>query len=382
MRTVRFGVIGCGVMGREFVSAAARWCHLPDMRVRPEIVALCNRTLSPQRIDWFKANAPRIRQVTDDWRNLLDNPDVEAVYAAVPHNAHQEVYCAAISAGKHLLGEKPFGIDKEANAAILKTAAAYPGCFVRCVSQFLFIPAVQRIGRMLEEGAFGRIIEANVGFLHSSDLNPSKPINWKRTAAVNGQYGCMGDLGPHVMSVPIRAGWRIRTVRAVLSNIIKERPGVAGGTAACDTWDNATLLCEATDGVSDDVFPLTVRTQRISPGQTNNWYVQILGTRTSVRFSTRQINTLEILEYDGGEQSWRSIDMGHEVAYPSITPRIHQFGLCDALLQMWGAYLHELDGGQLPTRFAGCARPDETAVFHKLFSGALLSHAKSTSVHL
>ncbi|HEX43066.1 MAG TPA: Gfo/Idh/MocA family oxidoreductase, partial [Phycisphaerales bacterium] len=326
MRTVRFGVIGCGVMGREFASAAARWRHLPDMRVRPEIVAICNRTLSPRRIDWFTTHVPQIRQVTDDWRKLLDNPDVEAVYAAVPHNAHREVYCAAIDAGKHLLGEKPFGIDKEANAAILKTAADHPGCFVRCVSQFLFIPAVQRIGRMLEEGAFGRIIEANVGFLHGSDLNPNKPINWKRTATVNGQYGCMGDLGPHVMSLPIRAGWRIRSVRAVLSNIIKERPDGDGGTAACDTWDNATLLCEAADGVSDDVFPLTVRTQRISPGQTNNWYVEILGTRASVRFSTRQINTLEILEYDGGEQSWRYIDMGHEVAYPSITPRIHQFG--------------------------------------------------------
>ena len=50
MKTIRFGIIGCGLMGREFASAAARWCHLPEMEVRPEIVAICNR--SGKRFDW------------------------------------------------------------------------------------------------------------------------------------------------------------------------------------------------------------------------------------------------------------------------------------------------------------------------------------------
>jgi len=38
VRTVRFGIIGGGLMGREFASAAARWLHLADLDVRPEIV--------------------------------------------------------------------------------------------------------------------------------------------------------------------------------------------------------------------------------------------------------------------------------------------------------------------------------------------------------
>ena len=42
MKRIRFGIIGCGLMGREFASAAARWCHLLDMDVRPEIVAICD----------------------------------------------------------------------------------------------------------------------------------------------------------------------------------------------------------------------------------------------------------------------------------------------------------------------------------------------------
>jgi predicted dehydrogenase len=42
MKTVRFGIIGCGVMRREFAGTAARCCHLPEMTVRPEIVAICD----------------------------------------------------------------------------------------------------------------------------------------------------------------------------------------------------------------------------------------------------------------------------------------------------------------------------------------------------
>ena len=103
------------MMGREFASVAARWFHLPDTNVRPEIVAICHRTLSAEKDNWFKNNIPTIKQITSDYLKLLDNPDVEAVYISVPHNLHQELYCAALKAGKHLMGEKPFGIDKKAN---------------------------------------------------------------------------------------------------------------------------------------------------------------------------------------------------------------------------------------------------------------------------
>src|SRR5512134_1182233 len=99
MKTVRFGIIGCGLMGREFASAAARWCHLPDMPARPEIVALCNRSSGALR--WYQDNLPTVAQVTQDYRAVLANTNVDAVYVALPHNLHREVYCAAIEAGKH-----------------------------------------------------------------------------------------------------------------------------------------------------------------------------------------------------------------------------------------------------------------------------------------
>lgn len=372
MKTLRFGIIGCGLMGREFASATARWCHLPDAEGRPEIVAVCNR--SPGPFEWFQKHFPSIRQVTRDYRELLSNPEVEAVYIAVPHHLHQEVFCAALEAGKHVMGEKPFGMDLKANQAIMECLRRRPELFVRCASQWIFFPAAQRIGELLERQAFGRIIEASTGFLHSSDLDPNKPINWKRMVEYNGDYGCMGDLGMHVCALPFRAGWQPQDVRAVLSDIVKERPDASGARVPCRTWDNAILLCETQDPGSGELFPWTIKTQRIAPGQKNTWYIEIYGTRASARFSTREPKRLDYLQYNGGEQVWGQIQTGHETAYKTITGANFEFGSPDAILQMWAAYLHEFFQRKTPKLFAGCTTPEEAALSHRLFTAALLSH--------
>ncbi len=374
MRTVRFGIVGCGLMGREFAGAAARWCHLADADVRPEIVAVCDT--NPALRAWFAERFASVRQETADYRELLGNPAVEAVYIAVPHHLHAEFYTAAIEAGKHLMGEKPFGIDLDANLRIEAALAKHPGVFARCSSESPFFPAVQRIGAMLEAAAFGDIIEANTGFLHSSDYDAEKPINWKRRIEFNGAYGVMGDLGMHACHLGFRAGWRPRNVRAILSKIVKERPDGAGNRVPCLTWDNATLLCETVRAGGGDPFPWTIKTQRIAPGQKNNWYVEILGTRASARWSSAAADTLDLLTCERGEQVWGRIQTGHETAFKTVTGNIFQFGFTDSILQMWAAYLHEWQHGTPIRGFAGCVTPGEAALSHRLFTAALTSHAE------
>jgi predicted dehydrogenase len=378
MRTVKFGIIGCGLMGREFASAVARWCHLPDMDVKPEIVAICDA--SEKIMGWYTQNFTTIKQVTKNYKELLANKDVEAVYIAVPHNLHQGFYCAAIEAGKHLLGEKPFGIDKAANDAIMATIKKHPNVFVRCSSEFPFFPAMQRIGNMIETDAFGTILEVHSGFLHSSDLDPNKPLNWKRMIEFNGEYGCMGDLGMHTCHVPFRAGWRPVNVRAFLSKIVTERPDGKGGKAPCKTWDNATLFCEARDPKTAATFPLTIKTHRIAPGNRNTWYFEIWGIKACARWSTKNANSLEVLEYKGGEQVWQKIDMGHDVAFKSITGGIFEVGFSDSILQMWAAFCYELVHGKAHKKFAGCVTPEEVAMSHNLFTAALESHKTNQTI--
>jgi predicted dehydrogenase len=254
---------------------------------------------------------------------------------------------------------------------------------VRCASQFVFIPGAQRIAELLAAEAFGRIIEAEVGFLHSSDLNPNKPINWKRQLASNGEYGVMGDLGMHALALPLRAGWWPQTVRAILTQVVSERPAAAGSKklVPCETWDNATLLCDTVDSATGDRFPLTVKTHRIAPGEKNSWYIRIYGTKASAAFSTKEINTFWLLEYEpGGEQAWQRIDMGADTAFPTIDGGIFEFGFADAILQMWAAYLYELQHGAPRSHFAGCVTPEEAALSHSLFTAAVESQKRGQTV--
>lgn len=375
MRTVKFGIIGCGLMGREFGSAVARWCHLPEMMdVRPEIVAVCNRSEGP--MSWFTENFSSITQSTMDYRELLANPEVEAVYCAVPHNLHEELYCAIISAGKHLMGEKPFGIDRAANDAIMRCISQHPEVFVRCSSEFPFVPAVQKIGEMIENGEFGHITEVNTGFLHSSDLDLKKKINWKRRIEYNGEYGCMGDLGLHACHVPFRAGWRPVNVRAILSNLVHERPDDFGTMVPCETWDNATLLCETVSVSGGDSFPWTLKTQRIAPGEKDTWYLDVRGMKKCAYYSSKNTNTIEIIDCSDKEQAIQRIDMGHETAFKSITGGIFEFGFSDSILQMWAGFLYEMVHRVPLRKFAGCATPEEAALSHRLFTAALKSNAE------
>ncbi|TVR52220.1 MAG: gfo/Idh/MocA family oxidoreductase [Spirochaetaceae bacterium] len=376
MKSIRFGIIGLGLMGREFASACARWLHLPNMEVRPEIIAVCDTNI--ENAEWFRAICPSVKHVFTSYTDVLSCDDVDAVYCAVPHNLHAKMYCETIRAGKHLLGEKPFGIDLAANEQINAAIAENPHVLVRCSSQFPFTPAMQYICDMLEGGAFGRIIEVESGFLHSSDLNPEKPINWKRILAYNGEYGCMGDLGMHPCHVPFRAGFIPRNVRAVLSNIVTERPDASGRRVPCETWDNATLFCETTDPATGGAFPMTLKMQRIAPGETNTWYFHVRGTEASDRFTTKNINAVEILTYDGSRQNWETVEVGHATAFPSITGGIFEFGFSDAILQMWAGFLYELHHGKPIKKFAGCVTPEEAALSHRLFTAALKSYASAT----
>ena len=364
-RIIKFGVIGCGLMGREFASAAARWFHLTDTKARPEIVAVCD--LNPLLTDWFSANVPSVKQVTADYRELLANETVEAVYCAVPHNLHHNIYPDILSAGKHLLGEKPFGIDADANRQIQESILAHPDCLVRCSSEMPFFPGAQKLINFVRAGDFGDIIEVEAAFLHSSDLNPDKPINWKRMVDTNGAYGCMGDLGMHVLHVPLRLGWKPSRVSAALVNRFATRLDSQGNTVPCETWDNATILGHVDDDRGG--FPMVLKTWRIAPGHSNTWSIRILGTKKSAYFSTKNPRQWQFMTYAGGAGVWSVEDLGFESLFPAITGGIFEFGFADAIQQMWAAFVDELAGGN--ANGFGCVSPQEAADHHAVLNAAL-----------
>ncbi len=379
-RILNVGIVGLGLMGRELGSATLRFGHLLHLDFAPRITAICDT--NPALFDWFESNFDTIRVKSTDYHDLLSSADVDAIYCAVPHNLHAQVYTDIIRAGKHLLGEKPFGIDLEANRQIMQVIEQHPEVTVVCSSEFPFFPAAQRIVRYAREERFGTIIEAGCGLLHSSDLDPTKKINWKRMIEINGEYGCMGDLGMHALHVPLRLGWYPANVRALLNKVVKERPDANGDMVPCLTWDNATLACEVEAG--GQRFPLTIQTYRIAPGESNTWYLRILGTKFSVEYSTKYPKTLRTMEYTPGkEQVWQTLDLGYETVYPTITGGIFEFGFSDSLLQMWAAFVDQVLNGRAVMRQPFyCATPQETAQHHQILTAALQSQKNGAVVTL
>ena len=377
MKEIRFGIIGCGLMGREFASAIARWCHLLEVDFKPVLAGICDT--NPALFGWYQQNFATIKVATKEYADLLKSPDIDAIYCALPHNLHQKVYVDIIRAGKHLLGEKPFGIDLPAATVIVDEVKKNPGTFVRCSSEFPFAPGPQRVIKAIQENRFGRIIEVNCGFMHSSDLNPDKPINWKRMIEMNGEYGCLGDLGMHALHVPLRAGWKPKRVFAHLNKIVSERPDGKGGKAPCKTWDNGSLYVDTVNPFDGQPFPMTYRIYRIAPGETDTWFIEVLGTKYSIRFSSRNMKSLQFMEYSGGAQTWQDENLGYETIYKTITGSIFEFGFSDMILQMWAGFMDELVHGKAPY---GCVRPEEALESHRLFTAALESQRTRRAVEI
>ncbi len=370
---VRIGVIGGGLMGREVASALARWFALQNHPVDAQLTAVCDVGEAPR--EWFR-RIPSVRLLTADHRELLASPEVDVVYVAVPHHLHEALYLDVLAAGKDLFAEKPFGIDLQA-ALRIEAAARESGCFVRCSSEFPFLPGPQRAYQLARGVSFGKILQIVSGFHHSSDLDPSKPANWKRQVKSCGAIGVMGDLGMHAVHVPFRLGWYPKRVYSQLQSIYPERPDGKGGMAVCDTWDNAMLHTEVE--IEGREVPMRLEMKRLAPGETNSWFLEILGTDGGVRYSTKEPKSLWTF-VRGGDQLWQRTDLGFHGPFPTITGGIFEPGFPDCFQQMWAAFLAER-AGALGDRFA-CVTPAEAVASHRLFDAALRSHESRSAVTL
>jgi predicted dehydrogenase len=370
-KPIKIAIIGGGLMGREIASAFARWRALLDVAVEPQLAGVAD--LNPAALEWFDDGRTFL---TPDYRQLLDRPEVEVLYVAVPHNLHEKIYREALEAGKDLLAEKPFGIDLAAAERIAESAASTKR-FVRCSSEFPFLPGVQRAIQAVRSGRLGRILEVVSGFHHSSDLDPAKPANWKRQSAVCGEIGVLGDLGMHVCHVPLRLGWRPARLFAQLQKGYPERPDGKGGKAPCDTWDNALLHTWAR--IEGQDTPMRLEMKRLAPGAINTWFFEVFGTDGGVRFNTAEPKSFWTFQRDK-EQSWKRTELGFDTPFKTITGGIFEVGFPDVIQQMWAAFLMEREGA-LGDRF-GCATPAEAVQSQQIFAAALESQKESQVVNV
>ncbi|MDE3086008.1 MAG: Gfo/Idh/MocA family oxidoreductase [Acidobacteriota bacterium] len=142
-----------GVLGAARIAPAA---VVRPARAVPDVVVTAVAARDRARAEAF-AGRHGIPRVLPDYRSLVEDPDLDAVYIPLPNGLHGAWTTAALAAGKHVLCEKPFTANVDEAMAVQQAAARTPGLVVMEAFHYRYHPLFARVRHLLEEGAVGTV---------------------------------------------------------------------------------------------------------------------------------------------------------------------------------------------------------------------------------
>ncbi len=146
---LRFGIVGCGVIGPVHAEAIA---SLPEA----ELISVVDINAEKAQKLADKYGARPYTQLQD----MLDSEPVDVVIICTPSGLHGELACQVMSSGRHVIVEKPMEITREAIEEMLRVQQA-TGVKLAVISQHRFDQASQQVHDLVEEKAFGRLVLGN-----------------------------------------------------------------------------------------------------------------------------------------------------------------------------------------------------------------------------
>ena len=168
--TVRVGVVGTGMIGRDHV------LRLSNVLAGAEVVAVTD--VDPDNAAAAVADLPRA-VVHPDGQALVDAPDVDAVIVASWGPTHEEYVLACLAAGKPVFCEKPLATSQEACRRILDAEVAVGRRLVQVGFMRRYDPAYRAMKDVVTSGAIGAPL-----LVHSRHRNPSVPSHYVREMAI------------------------------------------------------------------------------------------------------------------------------------------------------------------------------------------------------
>jgi predicted dehydrogenase len=209
---LKWGLIGCGDIARKRIAPAMR--DLPNC----ELISVNRANFEQAEIFAREFGAKRWHR---DWRELIADPEVEAIYIATPVHLHAEQTIAAAHAGKHVLCEKPMAMDV---AECDRMIAACEANKVRLgVSYYRhFYPVVERAKVLISAGEIGAPVLAQMNAFERFDPSPANPRRWLLEKSKSGG-GPLFDFGCHRIEVLLNLFGQVKDVRGVMSNALFER---------------------------------------------------------------------------------------------------------------------------------------------------------------
>jgi predicted dehydrogenase len=190
MGVVGWGLVGCGDIAAKRVAAALG---------QAEGSALV--TVARARAGLAAEFAVRhgARRWHADWRDVLKDAEVDAVYLATPVRLHAEQAVAAAEAGKHVLCEKPMALDVASGERMLAAARAH-GVRLGIAYYRHHYPVIARLRELLASGEIGEPVLAQVQAFEPFDTGPDDPRAWLMRRSDSGG-GPMADFGCHRIEV-------------------------------------------------------------------------------------------------------------------------------------------------------------------------------------
>ena len=205
---VRWGLIGCGDIAAKRVAAALREGRGSSLvtvaRARAELAA-----------EFAKAHGARRWHA--DWREVLRDTEVDAVYVATPVRLHVEHAVAAAEAGKHVLCEKPMALDVAGGRRMVEAARA-SGVRLGVAYYRHLYPVVARLRALLASGEIGRPVLVHAQAFEPFAPTTAHPRAWLLSREEAGG-GPMMDFGCHRIEVLLDLLGPVAEVRGFPVNV-------------------------------------------------------------------------------------------------------------------------------------------------------------------
>lgn len=359
---LRAGVIGTGFIGPVHIEALKR--------IGVQVNALCGSTRSARAL----ADQWGIPEVYGDYDvdALLASPNVDVVHITSPNKVHVDQAIAALKAGKHVVCEKPLGMNTRETARLVKAAEGSDRVFaVNYMCRFF--PAVLQMRAMVARGDLGRIMHVQ-GHFFQDWLMKDTDYNWRLLASEGGKLRAVGDIGTHwIDAVGFILGAKAEEVFATLETFHKKRFRPKGEVQTfakidpkkmvpytVDTEDFASVLLrygKADHGFADGVHANCAVSQ-VAAGWKCSLYLGIYGTKGSVQWEFQQPNEIIFGRRDEPNQILQRNTAGfaEDVANFTDNPGGHPEGFPDShKMHCRAVYEHIATQGKSPALFASAA---------------------------
>ncbi len=333
---LRAGIIGTGFIGPVHIEALKR--------LGIQVTAVCGSTSSALAM----ADMWGISEVYGDYdyEAMFASPNIDVVHITSPNKVHVEQSIAALKAGKHVICEKPLGMNPKETARVV--AAAKKSNRVFAVNYMCrFFPAVLQMKAMVERDDLGRIIHVQ-GHFFQDWLLKETDYNWRVQASEGGKLRAVGDIGTHwIDAVSFILGARAESVYATMETFHKTRKRPKGEVKTfskvdpkkmvsfeVDTEDFASVLLKfgkAGHKHADGVHASCAVSQ-VAAGWKCSLYLGIYGTEGSVQWDLQQPNEIIVGRRDEPNQTLQRATAGfmEDVANFTDYPGGHPEGFSDA----------------------------------------------------